>query len=313
MQTLEFRAMNTNAIIAAEGHDWATYGLRATRVFIEESERRFSRFLPESEVSHLNRSAGNWHSVSDDLMDMLEQSMYFYKETNGLFDPSILPDLKRMGYDKSMDEIRANGVSSANVSGRTKRPDFRQMSIDLAGRRVRLQSGMRIDLGGIAKGWIVERAVELLRTYAAVCAVSVGGDMVFEGYPLDGSDWRVNIEDPRDVTKTVAALHVGPGAVVTSSVVKRSWNQAGQVRHHLIDPRTGEPAATDWLSVTVIAPQITTAEVYAKALLIGGEGDASRLAAQRPEIAYFIVKSDGAVVGSQNSMEYINGYNYIYR
>ncbi len=185
------------------------------------------------------------------------------------------------------------------------------MSLDLAGQRVRLPQGTEIDLGGIAKGWIVEKAAELLSTYAAVCAVSVGGDMVFKGYPMDGSDWRVNIEDPRDPTQTAAALHVGPRAVVTSSIAKRSWNQGGQTRHHLIDPRTGEPVQTDWLSVTVVSPEITTAEVYAKALLIGGEGQAAHLAAQRPEIAYFVIKSDGTLVGSQNSKEYLNDFSYI--
>jgi len=311
MQTLEFRAMNTNALIAAEGHDWAAYGLQATRAYIEESERRFSRFLPDSELSQLNRAAGTWFTISADLMDMLEQSLDFYKETGGLFDPSILPDLKRVGYDKSMDEIRAQGKIDSSASARTLRPAFGELKLDLAGQRVRLPVGMEIDLGGMAKGWIVEKAAQLLSTYAAVCAVSVGGDMLFKGYPMDGSDWRVNIEDPRDSTQTAAALHVGPGAVVTSSVARRSWNQGGETRHHLIDPRTGEPAQTDWLSVTVVAPQITTAEVYAKALLIGGEGQAARLAAQHPKIAYFIVKSDGALFGSQNSKEHLNDLSTI--
>ncbi len=311
MQTLEFRAMSTNVLIAAEGHDWATYGLRETRAYIEESEHRFSRFLPDSELSQFNRAAGTWFTVSDDLMDMLEQSLDFYEETGGLFDPSILPDLKRIGYDKSMDEIRTQGSVDTPASTRNSRPAFDEMSLDHAGQRVRLPSGMEIDLGGIAKGWIVEKAAELLSSYAAVCAVSIGGDMVFKGYPMDGSDWRVNIEDPRDPTQTAAALHVGPGAVVTSSIAKRSWNQGGQTRHHLIDPRTGEPAQTNWLSVTVVAAQITTAEVYAKALLIGGEGQAARLAAQHPEIAYFVVKSDGTLFGSQNSKEYMNDLSYI--
>lgn len=315
MQTLEFRAMSTNVLMAAEGHDWAAYGLQATRDYIAECERRFSRFLPDSELSRLNRAAGTWFTATHDLMDMLEQSFDYYKETGGLFDPSILPDLKRVGYDKSMDEMRMAGELEAPVptlsQGRSVRPVFGEIDLDIAGQRVRLPAGMQIDLGGIAKGWIVDKAVQLLSSYAAVCAVSIGGDMVFEGYPMDGSDWRVNIEDPRDPTQTAAALHVGPGAVVTSSIAKRSWNQGGQVRHHLIDPRTGEPAQTDWLSVTVIAPQITTAEVYAKALLIGGEGQAEELAAQHPELAYFVIRFDGTLFGSKNSKEYLNDFSTI--
>ena len=121
MQTLEFRAMSASVLIAAEGHDWAACGLQATRAYIEESERRFSRFLPDSELSQLNRAAGTWFTISNDLLDMLEQSLDFYKETGGLFDPSILPDLKRVGYDKSIDEIRAQGKVDAPASARTLR------------------------------------------------------------------------------------------------------------------------------------------------------------------------------------------------
>src|SRR5512141_785285 len=105
MQTLEFRAMNTDILLAAEGQGWARQGLEATRLFIDDCERRFSRFLPNSELSKLNRSAGKWFTASADLLDMLGQSLDFYRETRGLFDPSILPDLKRAGYDRSMADM----------------------------------------------------------------------------------------------------------------------------------------------------------------------------------------------------------------
>src|SRR6266540_6905839 len=122
MLTREFRAMNTDVFLAAQGQGWADHGLQAAEAFIHRSEKHFSRFIEDSELSQLNRSTGKWATVSDDLFDMLLQSLHFYKETNGLFDPSILPDLKRAGYDKSMDEIRALGVSSFPASQRTSRP-----------------------------------------------------------------------------------------------------------------------------------------------------------------------------------------------
>ena len=102
MQSLEFRAMNTSVLLAAEGEELAGAGLQAARAFIEISEKRFSRFLPDSELSELNRAAGQWHFVSEDLLDILSLSIKYFDETRGLFDPSILPDLKRAGYDKSM-------------------------------------------------------------------------------------------------------------------------------------------------------------------------------------------------------------------
>ncbi len=313
MQTLEFRAMSTSVLMAAEGHDWALTGLQETRKFIEQCELRFSRFLPGSELSQLNRSAGNWFPVSEDLMDMLAQSLNFYKETDGLFDPSILPDLKRIGYDKSIDAIRADGTAVVEpASARDIRPALGEIEFDPRGRRVRLPRGVEIDLGGIAKGWIVLKAAELLNSYAAICAVSAGGDIYFVGEPLDGSKWRVELEDPRNPSQSVAVLHVGQSAVVTSSVARRTWNQNGRARHHLIDPRTGEPAQTDWLSVTVIGPDILAAEVHAKAMLIGGEAEAARVAARRPELAFITVDSQGKLFGSQTSREYLDDFTYTY-
>jgi len=312
MQVLEFRAMNTDVLLVAEEGRTAADGLQAARAIIEESERRFSRFLPDSEITNLNASAGSWHPISSDLMDMLLQSREFSLETGGLFDPSILPDLKRLGYDKSMDDIRKDGASASFEWGPAFRPNVRQVEIDFDHSRIRLPIGMEIDLGGIAKGWIVERAAELLQRYTSACAASAGGDVVFLGLPADGSKWRVAIEDPMDSTSTVAQLQMGPGAVVTSSVVKRSWKQGGVLRHHLIDPRTGEPAASDWLSVTVAAPKITTAEVYAKALLIGGKAEVGRLAAQRPEISYFAIAPDGTFRKTLATLEYLNEFQQTY-
>jgi thiamine biosynthesis lipoprotein len=313
MQTLEFRAMNTSVLLAAEGDGLALAGLQAARAFIEISEQRFSRFLADSELSMLNASAGQWFSVSEDLMELITLSVRYFKETDGLFDPSILPDLKRVGYDKSMEVIRAQAPMDGIASPRMVRPAFTKIGIDFTERRVHLPEGMELDFGGIAKGWIVEQATSLLKTYSPTCAINAGGDICFIGNPIDGSKWRVELEDPRVPGQTITVLSVDQSAVVTSSITKRTWNQNGQVRHHLIDPRTGEPAATDWLSATVIAPQITAAEVYAKALLIGGEHEASRLIARDPGLAYITVDPDGQISGSQIGKEYLIDYDYEYR
>ena len=315
METLEFRAMNTSVLLAAEGRDWALIGMQDARAFIEESERRFSRFLPESELSQLNASVGQWFAASDELLDVLMQSLKYYDETGGLFDPSILPDLKRAGYDKSMDDLRAQGaaVEDSPRSDQRSRPAFNEINLDLAGKRVRLPRDMEIDLGGSAKGWIVQKAAMLLSSYAAVCAVSAGGDIFFIGNPLDAPRWRGEIEDPLDADRTAAVLSGGPRAVVPSSVTKRAWKQDGLQRHHLIDPRSGTPARTDWLSATVIAPSITMAEVYAKALLIGGSQEMERLTTRRPEMAFIAVDAEGQLIGSQNSREYLNDYDYVYQ
>jgi len=310
MQTLELVAMNTSVLLAAEGQNGVASGLEAAQAFIEQSERRFSRFLPQSEVSCLNQSAGEWRIVSQELMEMLVLSLGYYHETGGLFDPSILPALKRAGYDRSMNEIRHHGASAFREAPQSARADFRQIETDTEGQRVRLPPSMEIDLGGIAKGWIVEKAATLLEGYSTACAVSAGGDIVFRGSPRDSWGWRVNIEDPLDPSRVVWGLQLGPCAVATSSVAKRSWQQGGRVRHHLIDPRTAEPVAADALSVTVVSPTMVAAEVYAKALLIGGERERPRLASRRPELVYFVVRSDGSLVGTPTGAEHVDDLHF---
>ncbi len=312
MQILEFRAMNTHIFMAADETRKAADGLERARKTIEASEARFSRFLPDSELSHLNHGAGDWQMVSEDLLELLNLAKQYHLETHGLFDPAILPDLKRVGYDRSMDELRKTGNARAANELPRRKHSFNQVELDLAGKRVLLPAGMEIDLGGLAKGWIVGKAASLLGSYSELCGVSAGGDIRFIGQPRDGSKWTVNLEDPRDPSQALAVLHVGEGAVATSSVAKRSWNQNGVQRHHLIDPRTGEPAQTEWLSVTVVGPDILAAEVYAKALLIGGTTEAAWLFASRPELAYITVDGHGNLLGSQTSKEYLNAFNYTY-
>jgi thiamine biosynthesis lipoprotein len=237
-------------------------------------------------------------------MEMLQLALKYHVETNGIFDPTILRDLKRVGYDRSMDDIRKDGARSL-PSTRTSSPVFREIELDLAESAVRLPRGMEIDLAGIAKGWIVERAAQLLHQYVPVCGVSAGGDIQFIGQPSDGMDWDVYLEDPRDSMSVIARLHISSGAVATSSIMKRSWLQGQLVRHHLIDPRTGEPAQTSWLSATIICSNIIDADVYAKTLLIGGESAAQNLFDVDPGAAYIAVDVNGNLIGSPTYKDFL--------
>lgn len=303
IRSIEFRAMNTDVMLAAEG-ELAIEGMQATKSFIDKCEQRFSRFLPASELTELNRSAGEWLPVTEDMMEMLTLSLKYHQETGGIFDPTILRDLKRVGYDKSMDHIRADGVPLIALNP-TSQPAFGAISLDLPTRRARLPRGMEIDLSGIAKGWIVQKAAELLHQFAPVCGVSAGGDILFIGKPSDGMDWDVYLEDPRDPMKTIAQLHMSSGAVATSSIMKRSWIQGELIRHHLIDPRTGEPAQTSWLSATVICSSLIDADVYAKVLLIDGPSAIGKLLQTDPGAAFIAVNSDGNLIGSSRYKDFM--------
>jgi FAD:protein FMN transferase len=312
MEWIGFRAMNTDVLVAAQG-PLAKDGMQAARTAFEAGERRFSRFQQESELSRLNLSAGQWFDASQEMMDVLQKACHFFDVTNGLFDPSVLPDLIRTGYDRSMDEIRAqDGIVSSVASERKPKADFREMELELNSSRVRLPKDMQLDFGGIAKGWIVDQAITLLSRYSDACAVNAGGDMRFIGHSPIGLGWPVELEDPRDPSQSIARLTVTNGAVATSSVVKRTWKQGEKNRHHLIDPRTGEPAQSYWLCATVMADDTVTAEVFAKALLIGGPAEVQKLTAHN-NIVYLAVDREGALHSSPNSQEYVNEHEYIHQ
>lgn len=306
MEYDQFRAMNSEIVLAADGEpDAIARGFGRVREFIEAGEARFTRFADTSELSRLNRSAGRWFQASTELFEVVQQACEYAEETGGLFDPSILEALESSGYDKSMDEIRARGASS-NRSVRPTRSNFRAIVLDEAYHAIHLPLGMRLDLGGIAKGWMAEQAALILAVYARACVVNAGGDLFAVGVPSAEAKWQIGLEDPRDPKQTLAILNVDPGAVATSSITKRRWQQGDRVQHHVIDPRLGRPAETRWLSVTVIAPHATTAEVYAKALLIAGADEASRLSVQRGDITFIAVDTAGRLWGSPKSEEFLD-------
>ena len=311
MQMESFRAMNSNIVLVAEGEASQVHpGFVAVQNFIEASEKRFTRFSEQSELAQLNRSAGSWFQVSLDFFEVMKEARYYFHKTNGLFDPSILPSLRNIGYIQSMDEIRRFGVDPQPARHQpASRATFDSVELNETNSTIRLAADMQIDLGGIAKGWIAERAAQLLSQYTAACAVNAGGDIFMIGYPNGKDSWEVGLEDPRDPQVDIMLLLLQEGAIATSSVVKRAWKQGDVQRHHLINPRTGEPANTAWLSVSVLAPHATAAETFAKAFLMANEIETQYLGEENPELTVLAVDKNGNIVSLVTSRESLNVAN----
>jgi thiamine biosynthesis lipoprotein len=307
MESHEFRAMNTGILLVGEGrHEAVETGFGLAQKFIEDSEKRFTRFSSQSELSSLNQSAGGWFDASKDMFEVVSLAIQLYRQTTGLFDPSILEALEQAGYDRSMDEIRLVGPTKVTVMARPKLHHFSEVRLDEPHCRIALPREMRIDLGGIAKSWIAEKAAMVLSEWTEACAVDAGGDMFFIGLPPGEKAWQVTLEDPLDEKGQLAVLKVSPGAVATSTVTKRRWKQDGKEQHHLIDPRTQQPAETDWLSVTVVADHAASAEVYAKSLLIGGPQAVEQLTRRAGAIEFIAIDHEKKLWGSKHSLEILN-------
>lgn len=273
-------------------------------------EQQFTRFSEDSELSALNRAAGGWFAASPEMLEVVRLALDMHRASGGLFNPAVLPSLEAAGYDRSMDELRSNG-SQAFPAPRSfqrvfGRPDFGHVQINERLEAIRLPDGMRIDLGGIAKGWIGQRAAERLARAGGAALVDAGGDLFACGLPAGARSWTIAVEDPFNPQQNAAVIEIQPGAVATSTTLRRRWKQHGQVRHHLIDPATGAPTDSLWASVTAVVPASAAgnegarAEVLAKAMLIGGPIQAAAMLERFPGAYFIAIDQNGKAWESAN-------------
>jgi thiamine biosynthesis lipoprotein len=250
--------------------------------------RRCSRFDPNSELSRLNAAAGRPVIVSAGLFDVVAASIDAARATDGIFDPTVLHRLEELGYDRTFVQVPADGPAVTPWNG-ARCASWRDVRIDPATRTVELPAGVGLDLGGIAKGMAVDAALASLRAAGATpAAVNAGGDLAVAGTPPGDADWRIAVET-RDGGHVVALPY---GALATSSTERRRWTRGGRDVHHLIDPRTGEPASTGIASVTVSAHRCGQAEVAAKTAVLLGPIDGAAFI-RRMGLSALIVGMDG--------------------
>jgi thiamine biosynthesis lipoprotein len=295
---LQFRAMGSQAHVIVVGD----HPLLATRAQarIEELEARWSRFLPDSEVSALTDGAGRFVSVSDDTVLLVERSIEAWRLTGGAFDPTLLGALLRAGYDRSFDQLNDPG------SDRRSALEAGCFDIEIRGNTVRLPIGVGFDPGGIGKGLAADLvADELMAAGAGGVCVNLGGDVRLAGDGPHSSGWTVSIEHPSH-TAALATVGLTNGAMATSTTRRRRWVHDGKPQHHLIDPATGTPSATDVDQVTVIAAQAWRAEVMAKAVLLRGRARAFDLIDDRIDQA-LLVDHHGLVAATSGLAAYLGG------
>jgi thiamine biosynthesis lipoprotein len=221
---------------------------------IRRLERLLSRFDGESELSRLN--ARGAMAVGAELLALVELALAAREQTGGRFDPTVHDALLAAGYDRSFERLEADGRQEASAPVRCGGA----VHVEAAASWISLERGVRLDLGGIAKGYAADRAVAILAD-AGDCLVDAGGDIA-----VSGGRWPVGVE----TTDGMLTLELAEGAIATSGRDRRRWMRGGAERHHLIDPSTGRPAAGGLLRVTVVAPSAAEAEVLAKELFLAG-------------------------------------------
>ena len=300
-----FRAMNTDihfSMIAPEQKSLVRMVEESFRYF----EQLLSRFRADSELSHFNNCCRPF-VASQDFYAAVEAAVWAAQQTNGIYDPAILGYLEEAGYDCTFEAIaHAQPLGNGN-NGRTLAPvpaprtdgnaaacDYHYIGLESFTRTIHRPAGLRIDLGGMGKGWTVDRVVDEL------CAsghflLNAGGDLYAYGTPGKGHGWEVHLAHPQIPAKNFATLILDQHGLATSTTARRRWLKNGIVQHHLIDPRSGRPAQTDAISVSVVAGRVFTAEIYAKVALILGIEQGLAFLEALPEV-------EGAMFSSSNEV-----------
>ncbi|QHW32428.1 FAD:protein FMN transferase [Paenibacillus rhizovicinus] len=350
LTTFAFRAMNTavSCTLSCEHKEQAEQWKQTVMSWFRYIENRFSRFRPGSELVQLNKTTGTDCLVSSAMLEVLQLTELYRKQTEGTFSPFILDALQRCGYDRSFEQLTAASGAAAALSPAAHFAsadsaidiDAPAIQINSYMQSVKLPSGAAIDLGGIVKGWAVRRLADWLRRKHGVARgiLNAGGDLaVWGGGPLGSNEspvssgteeitdigtrataetsacnapaayaaspipaartkpdnsmndssplWRIAIEHPWQDEGTIGLLLLGDGASATSSTLGRRWEQGGEMMHHLIDPVTLRPAASDLVQCTTSGSDPVACEIWAKTLcILGSEAGLGLLARAKPPV-----------------------------
>ena len=271
---------------------------------LAELDLACSRFRPDSEVVALANAAREatgpvTMTVSPLLAEAVAVSLRAASLTDGDVDPTVGGALSALGYDRDFSQVAATGPALHELPVRVRLiPGWRSIRLDLAARRLTIPAGVQLDLGATVKGWAADRsAARIAERLGCGVLVSLGGDTSVAGRPPEGG-WRIRVQDmtampdepPRGPSAVVA---IRDGGLATSSTAARRWQRGGDVLHHILDPRTGLPAAPVWRTVSVAAATCADANTAATAAVIRGRQAPAWLASLK--LPSRLVETDGTV------------------
>jgi len=281
----------------------AAHQLEKVPVWFETWEQALSRFRQDSELNELNRQSNQPVPVSQILWDVLKSARWAYEYSQGLVTPAVLDAMVSIGYRQSFDQLQTDPAAPVTALA-VELPGFSAVEMDPVRRTVTLPENMHLDFGGVAKGWAAHQAMQRLKTYGPAL-VDAGGDIAISGRQKNGDPWVIGVENPYAHGEDSDVLLLGRCGVATSGTDFRRWQQGGVWRHHIIDPRTGLPAESDLVSVTVVAPTVLQAEAATKIILISGSRDGMAWLESQSNLAAILVRENGVRLYSQKIKPYL--------
>lgn len=268
MAHIQIFAMDTFMDLKVSGKNAQKAILEAERE-INALERMLSNTIENSEISAINQNAGkDAVKVSDDTLYLLKEAREIYDFTQGAFDITIAPIIDVWGFTKEVKKV----PDEETLKQKLDLVDMKKLQINEKNKTVFLEeSGMAIDLGGIAKGYATDKVNEIfIENGITSSVISLGGNVSVTGKKEDGSKWKVAIQDPLNNEGYAGVLYVEDTSVVTSGGYQRFFEENGKTYHHIIDPKTGMPADTGLLSVTIVCKNSTKADGLSTSVFIAG-------------------------------------------
>jgi thiamine biosynthesis lipoprotein len=280
LHSCSFRAMNTHIEVLFQANEEAAPGIEETaEAWFRSAEERFSRFLPSSELSHLNRLAGERCLVSDEMLEVLRLAEAYLRKTNGIFNPFLLQSMERLGYGETFDRIRERGTHRI-PSPPAPAAGPGALDIDPLMKSVLFPAQAKLDLGGIVKSWSVRRLADYMRTVLGLSRglINAGGDLAAWGGSSDSHEpWLIGIENPWAPERDAGVLAIEDGAAATSGTLGRRWDTDRGPMHHLLDPRRGVSSDSGVVQCTVSGPDPVECEIWAKTFCIAGLDEGLKL------------------------------------
>lgn len=293
--------MNTEITYSVFGEN-AQQALFSGKTEIMRLENTLSRFVPQSEISKVNKSAGKncENLLSFDTYELLSRAVELSKISQGLFDVTIGPLVDLWNY-KYASEVPAE----AKIHKTVHFVNYRDLVLNPHKRTAGLRRSRQcIDLGGIGKGFSSDRFIEILKKYGITSAfINIGGNVSTLGNKPDGSPWCVGIRHPRDGNSLIGAVTVSGKSVVTSGDYERYFIDCdGKRRHHILDPTTGYPAESGLISVTIIADSAMNADALSTGIFVAGLEKGLLILEKFPEVEAIIVNSNLRIYITQGIM-----------
>jgi FAD:protein FMN transferase len=228
MDTFSFSALGTAWNVSVDGTSFDDGARHAVREFLATFETHFSRFRPESEVNAFRNVLPGSHAVSPDLAVLLARAKQLQMLTNGAFDPVVALALERAGYG------RGDMFSPTAITPETSRADWM-----ITGKMLTISAPTAFDLGGIAKGYAIDRVADLLRDWGYAHVLVEGGGDMFGTTKADGSGWRVAVEWPGRSDTAISVITLSHGGFAASDVFRRRVGDG----HHILDATTDIPVS----------------------------------------------------------------------